>query len=743
MTLIAALDFSLPLTNPVIIFSLVLFIILFAPILLNRIKIPHIIGLIIAGVLVGPYGFNLLLRDSSIVLFGTVGLLYIMFLAGLEIDLVEFNKNKFRSMLFGMFTFCLPMLLGTFAGYYLLGFSLITSILFASMMASHTLLAYPITSRYAITTNAAVTITIGGTMITDILALLVLAVIVGMSQGVVNSGFWFQLSISFVLFVCIVIFVFPLIARWFFKHYEESVSQYIFVLAMVFLGGFLAELAGIEAIVGAFLTGLALNRFIPHNSALMNRIGFVGNAIFIPFFLVGVGMLVDIRVLFKNMESLKVGAVMIAVVVIGKVGAAWLTQKSFKLSGDQRRIISGLSMAQAAATLAAVLVGYNVILGEAPDGTPIRLLNEDILNGSILTILVTCTISSLIVEKASKRIADAELTATASEAETEKDKVLICIDEPDTVSDLVDLALMINTRKEAPDRFALHVVEELDDDETKRKESEKMMKIALEQAAGSDIEITPIIRYDQNVSKGILYTIKEHLITDIIVGVTQSGSKKNKIGLTTDQILLHTEQTLYVHHSVQPFNTLSRIFVVVNKHAESEAGFNHWVDKVLTIAKESGLPLLIYCNAPIQAAINKMNAAASKPLSLQFQDWDDWDDFLILTRELQQNDLFIAVISRKGYSSYHQKLEKTSYYLNKYFGKYSYILLYPEQKFNYSKLNDLHQEEGTILDVFTEGRKVAEKTGNLIGNLFRKEGNRSPSDNMPPEESPAKDKSEQ
>ncbi|SEA15766.1 Kef-type K+ transport system, membrane component KefB [Arachidicoccus rhizosphaerae] len=730
MTLITALDFTLPLTNPVIIFSLVLFIILFAPILLNRIKIPHIIGLIIAGVIVGPYGFNLLLRDSSIVLFGTVGLLYIMFLAGLEIDLVEFNKNKFRSLLFGLFTFCLPMILGTIGGYYILGYSMTTSILFASMMASHTLLAYPIASRYGINTDPSVTITIGGTMITDILALLVLAVIVGMSQGEIGSSFWLNLSISMIVFAFIIIFIFPLIARWFFKHYEDSIGQYIFVLAMVFLGGFLAEAAGIEAIVGAFITGLALNKFIPHNSALMNRIGFVGNAIFIPFFLVGVGMLVNVKVLFSSLGGLKVGAVMIAVVILGKIGAAWFTQKSFKLSKDQRRMIGGLSMAQAAATLATVLVGYNVILGEAPDGTPIRLLNEDILNGSILTILVTCTVSSLIVEKASKRIADAELTANTEESTEDKDKVLICFDEPDTVSDLVDLALMMNTRKEAPERFALHVVEEQNDDESKRKESEKMMKTALEQAAGSDTVITPIIRYDQSVSKGILFTIKEHLITDIIIGVTQSGSKKSQIGITTDQILGHTEQTVFVHHSVQPFNTLARIVVVVNKHAEWEEGFNHWVSKVLTISKESGLPLTIYCNSTIKDTLESINHASAKPLTINFENWEDWDDFLILSRELQPNDLFIVVISRPGYSSYHAKLAKTSYYLNKYFAKFSYILLYPQQKITYSKLTDLHHEEGTILDVFTEGRKVAEKTSNLIGNLFRKDGAKQ-EDNQP------------
>src|SRR5918993_3090188 len=308
MIILSDFNLSLPLKNPVVIFSLVLFIILFAPIIFNRIKIPHIIGLIIAGVIVGPYGLNLLLRDSSIVLFGTVGLLYIMFTAGLEIDLEEFRKNRVKSLVFGLYTFTVPIVIGTFAAYFLLNFELPASLLFGSMLASHTLLAYPIASRYGITRIRSVTLSIGGTIITDILALLVLAGVVGMYKGDISSAFWIRLGISSVIFAAIVFFVFPLIARWFFKKFDDNISQYIFVLALVFLGSFLAEVAGLEAIIGAFLSGLALNRFIPHSSPLMNRIEFVGSAFFIPFFLIGVGMLIDFSVLFKGWGALKVAA---------------------------------------------------------------------------------------------------------------------------------------------------------------------------------------------------------------------------------------------------------------------------------------------------------------------------------------------------------------------------------------------------------------------------------------------------
>src|SRR5690606_18775550 len=405
MILLADLDFSLPLKNPVIIFSLVLFIILFAPILLTKVEVPHIIGLILAGVLVGPYGLNLLQRDSSIVLFGTVGLLYIMFLAGLEIDLKEFKKNRAKIVGFGLITFLLPLTVGSLARYYLLGYGVMSSILLASMFSTHTWVSDLIASKYGVARNRAVALAVGGTMITDILALLVLAVIAGMTKEEVSSSFWVTLGISSVIFVAIVFFIFPLVIRWFFKNYEDSVSQYIFVLAMVFLASFMAEAAGIEAIIGAFFAGLVLNRFIPHSSPLMNRIDFVGNALFIPFFLIGVGMLVNFNVLFNGWGALKVAGVIVAVALLTKFLAAWITEKMFRLSRDEGKMIFGLSSAHAAATLAIILVGYNIIIGETPEGIPIRLLDEDILNGTILLILISCAVSSFVVEKASANMA--------------------------------------------------------------------------------------------------------------------------------------------------------------------------------------------------------------------------------------------------------------------------------------------------------------------------------------------------
>ncbi|KAA9038405.1 cation:proton antiporter [Ginsengibacter hankyongi] len=707
MVLLADLDFSLPLKNPVIIFSLVLFIILFAPILLNKIKVPHLIGLIVAGVIVGPYGFNLLLRDSSIVLFGTVGLLYIMFMAGLEIDLAEFNKNKYKSLVFGLFTFAIPMLLGVLASYYLLQFSIETSVLLSSMFASHTLLAYPIASRYGISGNKAITITIGGTMITDTLALLVLAVIVGMAQGDITPSFWITLSVSVVVFACIVLFIFPVIARWFFKKYEDSISQYIFVLAMVFMGGVLAEAAGIEPIIGAFLSGLALNKFIPHNSALMNRIGFVGNAIFIPFFLVGVGMLVDVRIFFHGIETLKVAGVMIVMALAGKFIAAWITQKTFRLSRDEKNMIFGLSSAQAAATLAAVLVGYNIILGEAPNGTPIRLLNEDILNGTIIMILVTCTVSSFIVEKASRKIALTENENAADEEGEEKDNILISIAYPDSVDELVNLALSLREQKSKASVHALHVVDEQDTTGKVHAEGKKMMDAVMKYGASMDKKIIPLTRFDQSVSNGIVYTIKEKNIKDLVIGLHKDAKQEDFIGHGTEQVLTRIFETVYIYKAVQPFNTLKRIVVTVTPKAESEAGFCHWFTTLSNLAKQNSLPILFYASPQTIAGLEKLNKLKTQPIEADYKEFTDWNDFLILSREVEENDLFIIVSSRNGHVSFNRQLNKLPYYLSKYFIKNSFIILYPAQLDNGVKMN------APAVGAVTEA-------GNFISKVFKR-----------------------
>lgn len=677
--LAADLNFNLPWQNPVLIFSSILFIILFAPILLNKLKIPQIIGLIIAGAVIGPYGINLLQRDSSVVLFGTVGLLYIMFLAGLEIDLADFKKNSKKSLIFGMYTFLIPMTLGTLAGLYVLEFSLNTSILLASMFASHTLIAYPIISKMGVTKNKAVNITVGGTMITDTLALLVLAVIVGMSKGEINSQFWIRLVISFSIFASLVWFVFPVLGRWFFTKFEDNISQYIFVLGMVFLAAFLAEAAGIEAIIGAFLAGLALNRLIPHTSALMNRIEFVGNALFIPFFLIGVGMLINFRVFFEGWETILVAIVMTAVATLSKFLAAWLSQRTFNFSSAQRDIIFGLSNAQAAATLAAVLVGYNIILGTDETGEPIRLLSESVLNGTILMILVTCTHASFVAQKGASVLALEENTEDEGTEETKTEKILIPINYPENIEELINLGTTIKAKKSKNSLLALNIVPSDSQDATKEKAARKLLEKASVIAAGSDNHLTELIRYDSDIVNGITNVVKENKATDLVMGLhKQHGISDSFLGKLTEGILKNCNITTFIYKNVQPINTISQYLIVIPENAEKEIGFAFWLLRIWNIGVNTGAKLVFYGTNDTLDYIRQVQKM--QEISVSYVPFADWDDFLIISRDLKSNDALVVVLSRKNGKSFDPIMKKLPKYLNNYFLSNNYLLVYPMQE---------------------------------------------------------------
>jgi Kef-type K+ transport system membrane component KefB/nucleotide-binding universal stress UspA family protein len=714
MILLNIFETTLPLTNPVLKFLLILVIILFAPIILNKIKIPHLLGLIIAGAVIGPNGINLMERDSSIILSGTAGLLYIMFLAGLEIDLADFKKNSRKSLVFGLYTFLIPMTLGTLAGLYILQFSLSTSVLLASMFASHTLIAYPLISKMGVAKNKAVNITIGGTMITDTLALLVLAVIVGMTTGEVNTEFWVRLSVSILIFGLIVMLLFPIIGRWFFKRFDDNVSQYIFVLVMVYLGAVLAEMAGIEAIIGAFLSGLALNRLIPHTSPLMNRVEFVGNAIFIPFFLIGVGMLIDYRAFFKDFETIKVASVMIIVATTAKFLAAWITQKTYKFSVDERRLIFGLSNAQAAATLAAVLVGYNIIVGETETGEPIRLLGESILNGTILMILFTCTIASFVAQKGAKNIALLESSDASTNDEENQEKILIPISNIETTDELINLGVTIKSKKNKDGLYALSIVDNNTMDGSADKQAKKILSKAAVTASATDNLIHELLRYDLNIVNGITSVVKEHKITDLILGLhINKGISDSFLGNLTEGILTKCNTTTLIYKPAQPFGTIKRHIIIVPKNAEKEMGFPFWLIKVWNIARNSGAKLVFYAT---QESLKFIQEIQSKhPIECEFEEFNDWDDFLILARNFHKDDNLIIVLSRKDKPSFQSNMTKIPTYLNKYFKDTSYILIYPMQ----AGVTDTSQID-LKNPTFIEPLEKLDEIGKTIAKIFRR-----------------------
>ncbi|MFN3952785.1 MAG: cation:proton antiporter [Thermaurantimonas sp.] len=723
MFLVQKIAFTLPLKNPVLIFSVILFIILFAPLLLNKLKIPHLIGLIIAGAIIGPNGLHVMDRDSSIILFGNAGLLYIMFLAGLEIDLADFKKNSGKSIVFGLTTFSIPMLLGIASAIYILGFGLMTAVLLSSMYASHTLLTYPLIGKFGITKNRAVNITVGGTVITDTLALLVLAVIAGMATGTVDQYFWYRLIISVIIFGAVVLLGFPVIGRWFFKNYDDNISQYIFVLAMLFLGAFFAEVAGVESIIGAFLVGLALNRLIPHTSPLMNRIEFVGNALFIPFFLIGVGMLIDYKVFFRGYESLLVAGVMIVIAIFSKYLAAYITQKIYKFNSAERLVIFGLSSAQAAATLAAVLVGYNIILnkkeiqaaealGEVIE--PIRLLNDSILNGTILMILVTCTIASFAAQKGAQKLALDELEENDKESESsgEEDKILIATHQENQVEELVQLALLMKSNKNKTILHALTVVDE-EKNELNDKIAKKVLEKAVLTASGADVRLIDILRYDVNVMNAVTGTIKEKKINGLILGLNSTkGLSKNFLGNLAEGILAKNNVTTFIYKSIQPLSTIKRHLVIIPDKAEKELGFLFYLFKVWNISKNSGAKIIFYSSEITLRYIRQINE--KQPINCDFQVFEDWDDFLILSRDVRSDDNIIIQLSRPHKPSFHPNMNKVPHYLNKYFTQNNFLIVYPVQIGVETEVNfDLKNPS------MPESLEKLDDLGKAIANIFR------------------------
>ncbi|MDT0691526.1 cation:proton antiporter [Salegentibacter sp. F188] len=679
---IALLDISLPFENPVLKFLIILLIILCTPILLNKIKIPNLLGLILAGAVIGPNGLNLMERDSGIILSGTAGLLYIMFLAGLEIDLADFKKNTKKSLVFGMFTFSIPMILGIFTGLYIFEFSVLTSVLLASMFASHTLIAYPLVSKLGVARNRAVNITVGGTMITDILALLVLAVIVGMTKGEVGTAFWLKLSISVLVFSAIVMFLFPIIARWFFKTYDDYVSQYIFVLALVFFGAILAEIAGIEAIIGAFLTGLALNRLIPRTSPLMNRVEFVGNAIFIPFFLIGIGMLIDFRVFFQGWEAIWIAAVMTIVATSAKFLAAWLTQKIYRFSVDERRLIFGLSNAQAAATLAAVMIGYNIILGTTEGGEPIRLLNENVLNGTILMILVTCTVASFVAQKGARNLALSEVGMSTGATVGENDnseKILIPVNNTETLDELIHLGLTIKSAKNSKGLYALTIIDNNSANPGVERKAREVMHRAAVTASATDNYLQELLRYDLSVMNGITGAVKENGITDLIIGLhVKQGISDSYLSELTERILTRCNTTTFIYKPAQPLATIKKHIVVIPENAEKEIGFPFWISKLWNIAENSGAELVFYATASSIILIKKIQV--SHAVECSFHQYVGWDNFGELFKYVGKNDNLIIVLSRKNKISYQYNMLEIPSYLNNQFKNNSFILIYPMQE---------------------------------------------------------------
>ena len=666
-------EFELPLANPVLVFSLILLIILLSPLILKKLRIPGVIGLIISGVVIGPFGLNFLEKNAAIELFSTIGLLYIMFIAGLELDLNEFKIHKNKSLVFGFFTFIIPLSIGFPVCYYLLQFDFNASILTASMFATHTLVAYPIVSKYGISKNKSVAIAVGGTILTDTAVLIILAIIMGNSSGQLTKDFWLKLGGSLVIFSAIIFAIVPVVARWFFRKLEsEKHSHYIFVLSVVFFAAFLAELAGIEPIIGAFTAGLALNKLIPHSSALMNRIEFIGNALFIPFFLISVGMLVNVKVIFNGTNALIIAGSLTIVAIFGKWVAAFLTQLVFKFSSAQRGLIFGLSSAHAAATLAIVLVGYEA-----------GILDDNILNGTIILILVTCLVASFATERAAKKIileGDTTFEISSSNPE-EKETILLPIANFLNIERLIEFSILIKNKKLKQPISLLSVVSNNEEAELNLQKARKKLEELVKQASGTETHVKVITTIDHNPASGINRISKEIMADIVILGWPQkSGIIDKIIGEKVDNIIHNSDKTTIITALSKPLIQHSRISVVAPPFAQHELGFHIWLNKIATLSGELKIPVFFYCTEEVKQSILKFLKEKKWAIEKEFVRLDDWTDLLIISKDLTKDDLIVLISARRESLSYLHVMDNLPSKLEKYFENNSRLIFYPQQK---------------------------------------------------------------
>ncbi len=695
----------LPLKNPVLILAITLLIILFSPLLFRRFRIPGIIGLIISGIIIGPKCFHIIESTNSFELLSKTGLLYIMFLAGLEIDMQEFRFNRSKSLVFGGLTFLIPIIIGYVVCVYVFQFSIWSSLLLASMFSTHTLLSYPIVSNMGIVKNRAVQVTFGGTIITDSAVLILLGIITNVVTGELNAAFWFRIAFSLGLLLFATLYLLPRISRWFFRNIEaQASSHYIYVLAVVFISGFFSELAGVEPIIGAFLAGLGLNKIIPHNGILMNRIIFIGNTLFIPFFLISAGMLVDLKLFFEGSNALLFAGILAAVGLFTKYLAAWFTALIYKYTNYERNIIFGLSVSHAAATLAVIKVGFDI-----------GLFDQNVINGTIILILISCLVSSFVTERAARKIAIQEKEVVRKTPD-KIERILLPVSNPDNIQRLIDLALILKDQSSQEPIYPLSIVEDDADADEKINIVRKVIEGVAEQISSGDKKVEVLKKVDLSIVDGIVRTARAYNISDILINYkTHQGTANFIFGDVAGGLLAKSRQAVILSKILQPLNTFRRLVVVLSPNSELENGFARSAQKINTLSKQLGESSVVYGNEATVSAFARI-VGDKKANFHKYVTPESFEEIKDLN-DPKEDDLFIFLNARKQTLSYDFHVDEMPRKLNKNSEFTSFIVFYPD----ISKT----LQEGRISDIVStsiEQRyvKVKQITGKITG-IFKKD----------------------
>ena len=664
-----------PITDPTLIFFVVLLMILLSPIIMGRLRIPHIIGMVLAGVLVGKYGLNILGRDASFELFGRVGLYYIMFLAGLEMDMEGLKKNRNRVMIFGMLTFLVPFAMTYFMGVSLLGYIPLASLLLAAIMASNTLIAYPIVGRYGLTRHTSSTLSVGSSMMALFMALIVMASIVNSFHG--NGGilFWLLFILKFVAYCVGLIMVIPRVTRWFLRRYSDAVMQFIFILAVVFLSAALSDAVGLEGIFGAFMSGLILNRFVPKVSPLMNRIEFTGNALFIPYFLIGVGMLINVRLLFAGSKILWVVFCIVFFGTLGKAVAAYLAARIFRMSWLAGHMMFGLTSAHAAGAIAMVMVGRRL---EVAPGQ--YLFGDEVLNGIVIMILFTCVISTVITERAAQRLRLQEKEDQNMIKNLDDEKILIPVKYPEYSDNLITMATLMRNPRLKRELVALNVVYDDVNMRHNQAEGQRLLDHLCHLASASDVPMVTQVRVAANIANGIKHAFKEFQASEILMGLHfHKEINRSFWGEFTRSLYNGLSRQIIVTRILQPLNTIRRIQVAIPSRAEFEPGFYRWLERLARMAGNLECRIAFHGRNETLQLVNEFIRNRFPSVRAEYEEMAHWKELPTLGSQVREDHLFVIVTARKGTISYKTAMERLPEELNKFIKGKTIMIIFPDQ----------------------------------------------------------------
>lgn len=666
-----------PITDPTLIFFVVLLIVLFAPIIMGKLRIPHIIGMVLAGIVVGKYGLNILERDSSFELFGKVGLYYIMFLAALEMDMEGMKKNKSRLLIYGLLTCFIPFTLTYLMSIHLLHYSTKASLLLSCIMASNTLIAYPIVSRYGLQQKPSVTLSVGSSMLSLLIALVILAGLVasfGEHDGVL---FWVFFAAKFAAYCGFMIFLIPRLTRWFLRRYSDAVMQFIFVMAMLFMSAALSQIVGIEGVFGAFFAGLILNRYIPHISPLMNRLEFIGNALFIPYFLIGVGMLINVNLLFQGGHILWVIFCIVFFGTLGKAIAAYAACLGFRLPLSSGHMMFGLTSAHAAGSIAMVMVGMNILIGPNT-----YLVNDDMLNGVVIIILFTCIISSLLTDWSSQKIIlrDKELPEAEDEKKGNDEKILIPVRYPEYADSLMDLALLVRNQKLNRGLVCLNVVYDDKDMRYNQEQGRQLLDHCSQLAAATDVMTQTQVRIAANIANGIKHAFNEFQCSEIIIGMHMHPERSPKFWGEFHQSLFNgLSRQIIMARVIQPLNTIRRIQVAVPSRAEFEPGFYRWLERLSRMAGNLDCRIQFHGRTETLALVNEYIQNRHHEVRADYALMNHWNEMPQLAAQISNDHMLVVITARKGTVSYKTALERLPEEITRFFSGTNLMIIFPDQ----------------------------------------------------------------